>query len=187
MIDMALYAIGVGAFALVILCVGAYLDRSLDLRESSCSRGFSMASSLLAPGGLLFGAYVYFVLLRAGKAIAGRLGGRCWRRQVEWSLSPQNPSSAESSPYWQAARQVYITMRQVGAKNPLAIAAVRQRRHGERFPYRYYGGTISALSTYSSGTLTEPTALPRNTGIDVKSETVDPRELSRVCGGRSLT
>ena len=90
---------------------------------------------------------------------------------------PAKPVFAETSPYWQAARQVYITMRQLGAKNPLAIAAVANADLESAFHTDILGDHLSAFNLFQWHS-DRANRIAENTGIDVKSERSIPRVIA---------
>ena len=90
---------------------------------------------------------------------------------------PAKPAFSPTSPYWLAARDIFQTMRRLGAQNPLAIAALANADLERAFHTNIVGDKGTAFNLFQWHT-DRADRIAENTGIDVKSEHSIPKVVS---------
>ena len=90
---------------------------------------------------------------------------------------PAKPAFSSMSPYWLAARDIYQTMRRLGAQNPLAIAALANADMESAFHTNIVGDKGTAFNLWQWHTY-RADRIAENTGIYVKSEHSIPKVVS---------
>ena len=90
---------------------------------------------------------------------------------------PAKPAFSSMSPYWLAARDIFQTMRRLGAQNPLAIAALANADMESAFHTNVVGDKGTAFNLWQWHA-DRAERIAENTGIDVKSEHSIPKVVS---------
>ena len=83
---------------------------------------------------------------------------------------PAKPPFSPSSPYWLGARDIYQTMRHLGAMNPLAIAAVANADMESCFEPQAIGDHDQAYNLWQWWWIPRGARILHDYGVDVRTE-----------------
>ena len=96
---------------------------------------------------------------------------------------PAKPAFSPTSVYWLGARDIYRTMRSLGAHIPFAVVAVANADMESAFKPSANGDNKEAFNLWQWHWNPRGARILANTGIDVRTERTSRRSRVR-CGGR---
>lgn len=84
---------------------------------------------------------------------------------------PAKPAFSPASTYWIAARDIYQTLRKLGAENPLAIAAVANADMESAFRTNVVGDNGTAFGPWQHHWVPRGERILESYGVDLRTET----------------